>query len=99
MLLAADADEAYAKIDSASVVVPADKSAACPIVLPVVCAILCSLPFGIAAMLFSLRGRAAFAEGDFVRAERAKRRSVLFSRAAIVWAVLMILVYLILTTG
>ncbi len=100
MLLAADAGEAFAKTTDSAVNIPtAGTSAACSIALPVTCAIVCSLPFGIMAMLFALRGRAALAEGDFGRAELAKRRSALFSWAAVVWTAFTIILLLFLATG
>ncbi len=100
MQLAADAGEAFAKTTDIAAIRPsAETGASCSIALPVACAIVCSLPFGIAAMLFALRGRAALAEGDISRAARAKRRSVLFSWAAIAWSAFMIILLLIFTTG
>lgn len=93
MQLASDADEAYAKTTAAAIA----PGAACPVVLPTVCALVCSLPFGIAALLFALNSRAAFAEGDYARAAKARRRSMLLSYAAMIWSALMILLLLILT--
>ncbi len=98
MLLAADAGEAFAKTSEIAAVA-APKREASSIALPVALAICCSLPFGIAAMLFSLRGRAALAEGDGDRARRAKRYSTLFSWASIAWTAFVIVAFLLLTTG
>ena len=70
---------------------------ACPVVPPVCCAMLLSLPLGIVAMLFSLRSRAALAEGDAHRAAVARRRSVFFSWVSVAWAAFMAVLLLILT--
>ncbi len=99
MQLAADAGEAFAKTTDVAAIITADERKASSIALPVVCAIICSLPFGILAMLFALRGRAALAEGDFKSALRQKRRSVLFSWVAVAWTAFIVIAYLILATG
>ena len=99
MQLAADAGEAFAKTTDATAAITAEERVASSIALPVACAVLCSLPFGIAAMLFALRERAALAEGDYDRARRAKRRSMLFSWASLAWAAFIVIAYLLFATG
>ena len=98
MLLAADAGEAFAKTTDVAVTA-AYKREASSVALPVACAILCSLPFGIVAMLFALRARAALAEGDYNKAKRAKRLGSLFSWVAVAWTAFVVIAYFILATG
>ncbi len=98
MQLASDAGEAFAKTTTDAAAVAAYKREASSISLPVLCAILCSLPFGIVSMLFALSARAALAEGERAKAYRAKRFGTLFSWASIAWTAFIIVTFLILTT-
>ncbi len=99
MLLAADAGEAFAKTAYIAAETTANERKAGSIALPVLCAVICSLPFGIVAMLFALRARAALAEGDYNKAKRAKRLGTLFSWVAVAWTAFVVIAYLILATG
>ncbi len=99
MLLAADAGEAFARTTKTAVIIASDGRKAASIALPVVCAIFCSLPFGVVAMLFALRARTVLAEGDYERSGRAKRLGTLFSWASVAWTAFVVIAYLILTTG
>ncbi len=99
MLLAADAGEAFAIATEGAAIITADERKAGSIALPVACAVICSLPFGIAAMLFALRARAALAEGDYERAKRAKRRGTVLVWASVAWTAFIVVAYLVLASG